>query len=99
MRVEISETQTELCGKCGAEIGFNRRVDFTLNNGRGIADHLWTMQAKTATEIRYKAFQDQIQPAYWRVETNDSQSGDAFVAVFSGQSAEDRASEYAAFKN
>jgi hypothetical protein len=99
MRVEISETQTELCGKCGAEIGFNRRVDFTLNNGRGIADHLWTMQAKTATEIRCEAFQDQIQPAYWRVETIDSQSGDAFVAVFSGPRAEDRASEYAAFKN
>jgi hypothetical protein len=63
MRVEISETQTELCRKCVAEIGFNRRVDFTLNNGRGIADHLWTMQAKTATEIRCEAFQDQIQPA------------------------------------
>jgi hypothetical protein len=65
----------------------------------GTADHVWTMQAKIATEIRSEAFQDQIQPAYWRVEANDSQSGDAFVAVFSGPRAEDRASKYAAFKN
>ena len=29
----MSQAQTELCGKCGAEIDVSRRVDFTLKNG------------------------------------------------------------------
>jgi len=29
----MTEDQTELCGKCGAEIYLSRRVDFTLKDG------------------------------------------------------------------
>jgi recombinational DNA repair protein (RecF pathway) len=29
----MSESQTESCGRCGAEIEFSRRVDFTLKDG------------------------------------------------------------------
>lgn len=30
--------QSELCGKCGAEIDPSRRVDFTLKNGIRVCD-------------------------------------------------------------
>ncbi len=34
----MSENQTELCGKCGAEIDLNRRVDFTLKDGTRVCE-------------------------------------------------------------
>lgn len=35
----------------------------------------------------------------WRVEHINIESGDVFIAIFSGPLAEDRAREYARFKN
>jgi hypothetical protein len=34
----MSEAQTELCGKCGSEIDFSRRVDFTLKDGTRVCE-------------------------------------------------------------
>jgi hypothetical protein len=34
----MSETSTEPCGKCGAEINPTRRVDFTLKGGTGVGE-------------------------------------------------------------
>jgi NMD protein affecting ribosome stability and mRNA decay len=34
----MSEMQTELCEKCGAEIELSRRVDFTLKDGTRVCD-------------------------------------------------------------
>ena len=60
------------------------------------------MQAQTqstiATRLVYEAVQDQ-NPNDWRVEAIDTKTGDIFVAVFSGPLAQERATEYADFKN
>jgi recombinational DNA repair protein (RecF pathway) len=34
----MSETLTDVCGKCGAAIDSNRRVDFTLKDGTRVCD-------------------------------------------------------------
>ena len=34
----MTEAQTDLCGKCGAEIDPTRRVDFTLRDGTRVCD-------------------------------------------------------------
>jgi hypothetical protein len=34
----MSEAQTELCEKCGAEIELSRRVDSTLKDGTRVCD-------------------------------------------------------------
>jgi hypothetical protein len=57
------------------------------------------MQAKTAIALRYEVIQDKMASGFWRVEAIDTTCGDVFVAIFSGPLAEDRAKEYAAFKN
>jgi hypothetical protein len=38
MKAEMSEAQSEPCGKCGAEIEFSRRVDFTLKDGTRVCE-------------------------------------------------------------
>jgi hypothetical protein len=55
------------------------------------------MQIKTA--VRYEALQDRDNRSDWRVEGIDSQAGDVYIAIFAGPLAEQRASEYADFKN
>ena len=47
----------------------------------------------------YEAFQDRESPNDWRVEYIDAKSGDCFVTIFSGPLAQERAVEYARFKN
>jgi hypothetical protein len=53
----------------------------------------------TTPELVYEPRQDTMHPEEWRVECIDAKSGDVFVAIFSGPVAEERAREYAAFKN
>lgn len=47
----------------------------------------------------HEAIPDKLTPSDWRVEQIDIESGIVFVAIFSGPSAEERATEYANFKN
>jgi hypothetical protein len=47
------------------------------------------------THISREVFPDKEFPNDWHVETIDKDSGDIFVAVFSGPDAEERAREYA----
>jgi hypothetical protein len=55
----------------------------------------------TATKagIQYEAVKDKSNPEDWRAEYVDIKTGDIMVAVFSGPLAEERAREYAEFKN
>jgi hypothetical protein len=58
------------------------------------------MQARTAVApLKYEAIKDKETQDTWRVEAIESASGDVFVATFSGPMAEERALEYADFKN
>ena len=59
------------------------------------------MQAQSAATpaMQYEAFQDREKSADWRVEALDSKHGDVFVAIFCGPLAQQRAKEYADFKN
>jgi hypothetical protein len=59
------------------------------------------MQAQTAVAkaLQHKAIKDKENPSDWRVEALDSKAGDVYVAIFSGPLAEQRAIEYAKFKN
>jgi hypothetical protein len=34
----MHESPADVCGKCGAAIDFNRRVDFTLKDGTRVCD-------------------------------------------------------------
>jgi hypothetical protein len=36
----------ELCGKCGAEIDINRRVDFTLKDGTRVCDSCFIKETR-----------------------------------------------------
>lgn len=49
--------------------------------------------------ITHEIAQDTVASSDWRVEAIDSKSGDVFVAIFCGPLAEERAREYAKFKN
>lgn len=50
--------------------------------------------------MEHEAFQSRDVPGEWRVEAIDFGSeGECYVAIFSGPDAEDRAREYAAWKN
>jgi hypothetical protein len=59
------------------------------------------MQSQTAVvpALQYNAIQDKENPSDWRVEAIDIKAGDVYVAVFCGPLAEQRAMEYASFKN
>jgi hypothetical protein len=48
----MSKNQTELCGKCGAEIDLNRRVDFTLKDRTRVCEQCFIHgNAKVVREI------------------------------------------------
>jgi hypothetical protein len=50
--------------------------------------------------LQFEPKQDRLEPDAWRVEAIDyDRDGVVFIAVFSGPGAQDRAEEYAAFKN
>jgi hypothetical protein len=59
------------------------------------------MQNQTAVvpALQHNAIQDKVNPSDWRVEAIDIKAGDVYVAVFCGPLAEQRAVEYANFKN
>jgi hypothetical protein len=48
--VKMSEMQTELCGKCGAEIELSRRVDFTLKDGTRVCDSCFVKETPRPTQ-------------------------------------------------
>jgi hypothetical protein len=47
----------------------------------------------------FEVLQDKDDASAWRVELLDTKSGDVYIAVFYGPSAETRAIEYAGIKN
>ncbi len=51
-RSEMSDFQTDLCGKCGAEIDPTRRVDFTLKDGTRVCDACFVKETPRATRSR-----------------------------------------------
>lgn len=57
------------------------------------------VENKTSSLVGYQTIQDRNSPSDWRVEHLDIKSGDVLIAIFSGISAEERAQEYAEFKN
>jgi hypothetical protein len=57
------------------------------------------MQAETAISLHFETIRDTIRPSEWRVEAVNSKTGDVFVAIFCGPLAQERANEYANFKN
>ena len=48
----MSETSTELCGKCGAEIDPTRRVDFTLKNGTRVCEQCFVKETPRQTQAK-----------------------------------------------
>ncbi len=42
----MSEILTDVCGKCGAEIDSNRRVDFTLKDGTRVCDSCFVRETQ-----------------------------------------------------
>ena len=58
-----------------------------------------TVENKTSSLVGYETIQDSKSPSDWRVEHIDIKSGDVLITIFSGPSAEERAQEYADFKN
>ena len=57
------------------------------------------MQTQTAAVLHFEVVRDQKYANEWRVEAIDTKTGDVFVAIFSGPLAQERAKEYASFKN
>lgn len=50
--------------------------------------------------LKYEVAEDKLFPSDWRVEASDYESdGECYVVIFAGPSAEERAREYADFKN
>jgi hypothetical protein len=53
----MDEAKTEVCGKCGADIDPNRRVDFTLKDGTRVCDSCFvkgTARPARPTENRFE---------------------------------------------
>lgn len=44
--IEMTEAQTDLCGKCGAEIDPTRRVDFTLKDGTRVCEACFVKETR-----------------------------------------------------
>ncbi len=54
----------------------------------------------TKTRIQYEVVESELLPGEYRVEGIDYENdGQVYVAIFSGQQAKERATEYATFKN
>jgi hypothetical protein len=50
LKVEMSETNADLCEKCGAEINFSRGVDFTLKDGTRVCDSCFVKKTPSPTQ-------------------------------------------------
>jgi hypothetical protein len=50
LKVEMSESPTEVCGKCGAEIDSRSRVDFTLKDETRICDSCFVKETPRPTQ-------------------------------------------------
>jgi NMD protein affecting ribosome stability and mRNA decay len=48
----MSESQIDVCGKCGAEIDATRRVDFTLKDGTRVCDICFVKETPRAARPR-----------------------------------------------
>ena len=46
----MSDANKEHCGKCGAEIDFNRRVDFTLKDGTRVCEQCFVKETPRQTQ-------------------------------------------------
>lgn len=46
---DMSANPQEICGKCGADIDPNRRVDFTLKNGTRVCDSCFVKETPRPT--------------------------------------------------
>ena len=46
----MSEAQTELCGKCGADVDPTRRVDFTLKDGTRVCEPCFVRETPRRTQ-------------------------------------------------
>jgi hypothetical protein len=58
------------------------------------------MQLQTVqSALKFQPIQDRLSPFNWRVEAINSRGSDVFVAIFYGPNAQQRAEEYAKFKN
>lgn len=49
--------------------------------------------------MTYESCDSITEPGSWRVEAIDTQSGDCFVTIFYGPDSQQRAAEYAEWKN
>lgn len=67
-------------------------------DARNLTQECPHMQVQTST-LKFEALQDMTSPNEWRVEAIDIKAGDVFIAIFCGPLAEERANEYARFKN
>jgi hypothetical protein len=65
-----------------------------LTNSQPLRDN-FASQDEEEIKMHQEVFADKEFPNDWRVETIDRDSGDIFVAVFSGPDSEPRAREYA----
>jgi hypothetical protein len=65
-----------------------------LTDSRTMEDN-FASQKEEEIKMHQEVFADKEFPNDWRVEAIDKDSGDIFVAVFSGPDAEERAREYA----
>jgi hypothetical protein len=45
----VSDSNADLCGRCGAEIDSTRRVDFTLKDGTRVCDSCFVKGTKSPT--------------------------------------------------
>ena len=68
-----------------------------LTNSQPMEDNS-ASEEEEANQMRHEVFADKEFPNDWRVEAIDRDSGDIFVAVFSGPDAEERAREYASWQ-
>lgn len=48
-RSQMSDSQIDVCGKCGAEIDPTRRVDFTLKDGTRVCDACFVKETPRAS--------------------------------------------------
>jgi recombinational DNA repair protein (RecF pathway) len=49
----MNEPNQDQCGKCGAEIDLNRRVDFTLKDGTRVCESCFVKGTEKVTEKKH----------------------------------------------
>jgi hypothetical protein len=76
------DSQTDLCGKCGAEIDSTRRVDCTLKDGTRVCDAGFVNRdtASVATEERVVELRPLTSPITIYILRPESYSADALAS-------------------